>query len=70
MIKTSLGQVLEAANQLPLEEQESLIDILRQRIREARRADILKDIWETQQEFYQGKCQVLTPEELIREIAK
>jgi hypothetical protein len=70
MTKTSLGQVLEAANQLPLEEQESLIDILRQRIREARRADILRDIWETQQEFYQGKCQVLTPEELIREIVK
>ena len=28
MTKTNLGQVLEAANQLPLEEQENLIDIL------------------------------------------
>ncbi len=68
MTKTNLGQVLEAANQLPLEEQEDLIDILRQRIREAHRANILRDILETQQEFNQGKCQVLTPEELIKEI--
>lgn len=70
MTKTNLGQVLDAANQLPLEEQENLIDLLRQRIKEAHRADILRDILETQQEFYQGKCQILTPEELIKEIAK
>ena len=70
MTKTSLGQVLKAANQLPIEDQESLITILRQKIREARRADILRDIWETQQEFDQGKCPPLTPDELLKEIIK
>lgn len=70
MTTSNFGQVLEAANQLPLEEQEDLIEILRRKIREARRADILRDIWESQQEFSQGKCLILTPEELIKEIAK
>ncbi len=70
MTTTNLGQVLEAANQLPLEEQEDLIDILRKKIREVHRANIIRDIWETQQEFSQGKCPVLTPEELIKEIVE
>ena len=62
------GEILEAADELPIEDQETLIAILKNRLRERRRAELLKDIREAEKEFREGKCQPATPDELMREI--
>lgn len=64
----SFGEVLEAADKLTLEEQESLIDILHRRMIERRRAELAKDIEEARKEFREGRCQPATPGEIMDEI--
>ena len=68
MIQTTFAEILEAAAQLPLEDQENLIDILQKRLRARRRAYLVKDVQEAQKEFAEGKCQSVTPEQLMEEI--
>ncbi len=68
MIQTTFAEILEAADQLPLEDQENLIDILQKRLRDRRRAYLVKDVQEAQKEFAEGKCQPVTPEQLMEEI--
>lgn len=68
MTKTTFAEILEAADQLPPEDQENLINILQNRLRDRRRAEIFRDVQEAQREFAQGKCHPVTPEQLIEEI--
>ncbi|MBW4622466.1 MAG: hypothetical protein KME17_24305 [Cyanosarcina radialis HA8281-LM2] len=68
MAQTTFADILEAADRLPLEEQESLIDVLQNRLRERKRKALVRDVYEAQQEFAQGKCQIMTPEQLMEEI--
>ena len=62
------GEVLEAIDTLSLEDQETLEEILRRRIIERRRAELVQDVQEAQQEFQAGHCRPVTPEELMQEI--
>ncbi|MCL4707298.1 hypothetical protein KJ068_19250 [bacterium] len=64
----AFGEVLEAADHLTLDEQESLVDILRRRLVERRRLELAADIQEAMREFKGGNAQASTPEELMREI--
>ena len=64
----NFGDILEAAEQLPLEDREDLIRILQNRLREQKRADLIKDVRESEQEFARGECQPVTPEQLMKEI--
>lgn len=68
MAQTTFADILEAAEQLPLEDQEHLIHILQNRLRDRKRAALVRDVHEAQQEFAQGKCQPVTPEQLMKEI--
>ena len=68
MRKTTFAEILEKADELPLEEQETLIHILQNRLRDQRRAERVRDVEEAQQEFASGKCQPVTPEQLMEEI--
>ncbi len=68
MTKTTFAEILEAADQLSLEDQENLINILQNRLRARRRAERVRDVQEAQKEFAQGKCQPVTPEQLMEEI--
>ena len=65
---TSFGEILEAAGRLPVEDQETLVAILKSRLREHRRAEIAKDIKDARKEFEGGKCRPVTPGDLMREI--
>ena len=67
-IQTTFAEILEAAEQLPLEDQENLIHILQNRLRDQKRTELLRDVQEAQQEFAQGQCQPLTPEQIMEEI--
>lgn len=63
----SFGDVLEAAEQLSLEEQESLLELLQRRLIERRRAVLAKEIEAARQEFREGKTRAMTPAEIIAE---
>jgi hypothetical protein len=64
----SFDQVLEAADQLPLAAQETLVDILRHRIVDEQREALATDIRAAEQEFEAGHCRAVTPDELVQEV--
>jgi polyphosphate kinase len=64
----SFTNIIEAADQLVIEDQEDLIHILQNRLRDRRRAELIRDVREAQQEFALGQCQPVTPEELMAEL--
>ena len=68
MESNRFGQILEEADGLPLDDQETLIEVLQRRMRDCRRADLVKDIQEAQAEFQEGSCRPATADELMREI--
>ena len=57
----SFGDVLEAADQLSLDEQETLIDILHRRLVEPRRVELAQDIQEVRQEFKVDQTKPASP---------
>jgi hypothetical protein len=68
MTRATFADLIEAAEQLPIEEQEDLVHILKNRLRDRKKAKLIKDVAEAQQEFAQGKCKPLTPEQIMEEI--
>lgn len=61
----TLDQVLEIALQLPYEQQEMLIKILRNRHHESRRAEMAADAQQTLADFYAGKFRPQSAEDVI-----
>ena len=69
MAKTvPFGEILEAVDQLPPEDQETLLDVLQRRMIERRRDAIARDIRQAQREFQRGRCKPMTPSDLMKEI--
>jgi len=62
------GEILEAADMLPIGDQESLRDILTKRIIERRRDELSQEIREALEEYEAGRCKPVTPDELMTEI--
>lgn len=62
------GQVLEAIEALSEEQQESLMDVVRKRLAERRRAALVKSVAEARKEFKSGKLRPATPAEIMRKI--
>jgi len=68
MEKTApFAEILEAAGNLSLEDQQALVEILNRRMIEQRRAELAEDIQQAQREFHSGSCQPATPEGLMKE---
>jgi len=65
--KPSLGEVLDAAEQLDAESQVELIAILNRRIGERGRKRVISDVKKARREFAAGKCQSLTAADIVRE---
>ena len=68
MTQITFATILDAADQLPLEDQENLIDILQKRLRDHRRTELVQEVQQAQQEFAQGQCKIATPQQIIEEI--
>jgi len=68
MEPTTFSAVLDAANALSLQEQETLIEILRHRIAESNRQRLIKDVQEARRDFAQGQCPEATVDEIMQEI--
>jgi hypothetical protein len=64
----AFGEVLEAADRLSLEEQETLADILKRRIIERRRQEIVAEVQSAHEEYEAGSCKIVTSDELMEEI--
>jgi hypothetical protein len=62
------GEVLEAAEGLPLEDQENLAEILHRRVVERRREELVREVSEARQEYEDGVCHPVTPDDLLSEI--
>jgi len=71
MDKTTGKQVqdlIAAATELPIEDQETLVETLQNHLRELKRAELIRDVQTAQKEFAEGKCQPVTPEQLMAEL--
>jgi hypothetical protein len=66
--EVSFAEVLEAADNLSLDEQETIIDILYRRMIEHRRKELTQEVKEAQKEFQEGRCRPAAPAEIIKEI--
>ena len=63
--QASFQSVVDQADQLTLDEQESLVEILRHRLAEQHRKQIVNDVLVTREEFLRGECHPVTAVELI-----
>jgi hypothetical protein len=64
----SFDALLEAISQLPPDEQSDLIDVVRRRLLELRRQEIVADVRDGEAEIAQGKPTVTTAADMLREI--
>lgn len=64
----SFGEVLEAADSLPCEDQAELVAILTRRLALSGRERIAADAREASEEFEAGMCHPTTPEDLLRDL--
>jgi len=62
------GDVLEAVDKLSSQDQEALIEVVRQRLIERRREELARDIRRAEREFRSGRCRPVTVAELMKEI--
>ncbi|HEV2382307.1 MAG TPA: hypothetical protein VG206_21280 [Terriglobia bacterium] len=60
--------VVDSADRLTPEEQQTLIEVLTRRLAERRRAEIVSEIEEAQREFQSGALQPATPHEIMKDI--
>lgn len=65
---STFAELLEAADQLSLEEQQMLIDILRRRIAERGRKLLVEDVQEARQEFSEGRLSPASVEEIMKDV--
>ncbi len=62
------AEVLEAVDQLSSEDQQVLVEIVRRRASERNRKRLIAEVQEAQREFTEGRCQPMSPADLIDEI--
>lgn len=62
-------EIVDAAERLPAEEQETLMHLLRQRLAEQGRRRVIEDVLEGEREFKDGRARVMTVEQIMRESA-
>jgi hypothetical protein len=64
------SEVVDAADRLSIEEQEELLAIVRRRLAERRRAELVGDVEEARAEFAAGKARPVTVDELMDEAGR
>ena len=64
----SFDQLIEAISQLPPEEQADLVDVVRRRLSELRRREIVAEVLEAERELQQGPGEPRAASDVIRDI--
>jgi hypothetical protein len=67
-MQSKFADVLEAVEELPIDEKEMLLDILQNRLIENRRKEIKAEIEESRREFNEGLCKPKTADEIMQEV--
>ena len=62
------NEVVEAADSLSVAEQEALVDILRHRLAEARRSELLGYLRDAQREFQAGQAQIANIDDIMADL--
>jgi len=62
------ADIVEMIDRLPLDQRESLVDVVRKRIADDQRRRVSASIRAARREHGRGKCKPATPDELMREI--
>ena len=66
----TFGEILDAAHELPLDDQAELLVVLRQRVADAQRAALVERVLESREDFRQGRCVSMTSTEFAAELAR
>jgi hypothetical protein len=66
----TLDQALDAVMLLPFDQQDALVDIVRQRRIEAKREEWAREAERTLEAYRQGEIKAMTAEEIIAELHK
>jgi hypothetical protein len=64
----TFAQVLDSADELGVEEQESLVEVLQRRLTERRRDALLEAVRSARLEFERGRCRPATPKQIVKRI--
>ena len=64
----TFADVIESVESLSLDEQEELVSIVKRRLREQRRAELVRMVRAARKEFRSGRCQPALPDEIMRKI--
>jgi len=64
----TFAQVLDSADELGVEEQESLVEVLQRRLAERRREILLEAVKSARREFKAGSCRPATPKQIVKPI--
>ena len=62
----TFAQVLDSADELGVEEQESLVEVLQRRLAERRRETLLQAVKSARREFEGGCCRPATPKQIVK----
>ena len=63
-----LDEILDKVNEMPLEDQDMLVELIRNRYKEKRREDILANARQTFEEYNKGLTSKGTVSDLLREL--
>lgn len=64
----TFDDLTEAIDRLNFDDQMAILELLKQRLREQRRAELLADIEEARAEARSGNARIMTPEEIMKEV--
>jgi hypothetical protein len=64
----TFAQVLDSADELPVEEQESLVEVLQHRLAERRREILVEAVRSARREFKEGRCRPASSSQIIKRI--
>ena len=64
----TFAEVLDSADELPVEEQESLVEVLQRHLAERRHEALVKEVQSARREFEKGLCRPATPKQILKRI--
>jgi predicted AAA+ superfamily ATPase len=62
------AELLDAVDELPIADQAELVEIVRRRLVEHRRAELAEEIQDARRDFQAGRCHPAAPDEILRDI--
>jgi len=68
IMQPTFAEVLETVEKFTIDEKETLVDILQNRLREIKRQQNIKSVEESQREFEQGLCKPISADEFMKEV--